>query len=447
MNIKEFEELIDEKKFTQIKSIYKEMEEYDISVLLSDLSIEKLKQAFRLLPKDIAADVFSNFDSDLQQSLITALTSKEATDIIEDMDSDDAADLFDEMSASVVSKMLAKVDKETRDTINTLLKYPKNSAGSLMSVEYIHLKKGLNIKQSIERIRKQKDEFVSFDNCFVTDDKRKLLGTVAIKDLLINNPYTLIEDVMEECSHPIHTLMDQEEVVKIFQDYDYNTLPVVDSEGLLVGIITIDDVMDIMEQEASEDISKMAAIIPDNGETPYLRKSIWELYKSRMPWLLILMISSLFTGTIITSYESALASYVVLTSFIPMIMDTGGNAGSQASVTIIRALSLDEIAFKDLVKVIWKEIRVAVCCGITLGICNFFRLILINNISVKISLIVSGTLVITIFIAKIIGSLLPMTAAKLKLDPAVMASPLITTIVDASSLIIYFKIACAALGI
>ena len=447
MNFNEFEELIHAKKYSEIKKIYNEMEEYDISILLSDLSSEELKQAFRLLPKDIAADVFTNFDNDLQVELIKALSTNETKELVEDMYTDDAADLFEEMPSGVVSKILAKVDKDTRDEINALLKYPKNSAGSLMAVEYVDLIKGLTIKESIDRIRKQAEDVVAIDNCFVVDNRRKLLGSVSIKDLLVNNPYKQIDDIMEEVAHPIFTLMDQEEVAKIFQDYDCTTLPVVDSEGLLVGVITIDDVLDILEQEVSEDISKMAAIIPDKDSTPYLRKSTWELYKSRMPWLLVLMISSLFTGTIITSYESALASYVILTSFIPMIMDTGGNAGSQASVTIIRALSLDEIEFKDLFRVIWKEIRVACICGITLGICNFFRLILINNIAVNISLIVSATLVITIFIAKIIGSFLPMLAAKLKLDPAVMASPLITTIVDASSLVIYFKIACMALGI
>jgi len=447
MNIKDFRKLLEDKKYSEIKDIYKDMNAYDISVLIEDLPIILLKQAFRLLPKDIASDVFSYLDIDLQQSLLVALTSKEAVDIIEDMYSDDAADLFEEMPAGVVQKMLGKVDKSVRDDINALLKYPKNSAGSLMTVEYIHLKKGLSIKQSIERIRKQADEIASFDNCFVTDNKRRLLGTVAIKDLLINNPFQLIDDIMEECEHPINTLMDQEDVVRVFQDYDYNVLPVVDSEGLLVGIITIDDVMDIMELEASEDIEKMAGMIPIENEAPYLKKSIWELYRSRMPWLLFLMVSSIFTGKIISSYESALETYVILTSFIPMIMGTGGNAGSQASVTVIRALSLEEIGFKDLLRVIWKEIRISFFCGLTLAFCNFLKLLLIDKIAFDISLVVSLTLVLTIFIAKAIGSVLPLVAEKLRLDPAVMASPLITTIVDAGSLMIYFKIACMFLNI
>lgn len=447
MNLKEFRNLLEEKKFGEIKALYKEMNEFDISVLIGDLPINLLKQAFRLLPKDIASDVFSNFDIDLQQDLIVALTTKEATDIIEDMYSDDAADLFEEMSAGVVQKMLSKVDKSVRDDINALLKYPKNSAGSLMTVEYIHLKKGLTIKESIERIRKQADEIVSFDNCFVTDNKRKLLGTVSVKDLLINNPFELIDDIMEECEHPITTLMDQEDVVKVFQDYNYNVLPVVDSEGLLVGIITIDDVMDIMEQEASEDMELIAGVIPTEAEVPYLKQSIWSIYKSRMPWLLFLMISSIFTGKIISSYENALGTYVILTAFIPMIMGTGGNAGSQASVTIIRALSLDEVNFKDLFRVIWKELRISFICGLTLAFCNFLKLIYIDSIAMDVSLVISITLVLTIFLAKVIGSILPIFAEKFKMDPAVMASPLITTIVDAGSLMIYFKIACILLNI
>ncbi len=447
MNIKDFKTLIEDKKFSEIKKIYSEMNAYDISTLIEDLPIDYLKQAFRLLPKDIASDVFTNFDSDLQKDLITALTSSEAVNIIEDMYSDDAADLFEEMSAGMVQKMLGKVDKSVRDDINALLKYPKNSAGSLMTVEYIHLKKGLNIKESIERIRKQADDVVDFENCFVTDNRRKLLGTVSIKDLLINNPYQLIDDVMVECEHTINTLMDQEDVVRVFQDYNYTVLPVVDSEGLLVGIITIDDVMDIMEQEASEDIEKMAAIIPSETETPYLKKSILELYKSRIPWLLLLMISATFTGKIIQSFEDQLAAFTILTAFIPMLMDTGGNAGGQASVSIIRALSLNDIEFKDLLRVIFKESGVAILCALTLAVCNFIKMLIIDKVKVAVALCVCVTLVITVVLAKIIGCTLPMLAKRVGFDPAVMASPLITTIVDASSLLVYFKIACLILHI
>ena len=447
MKFAELKELLMERKLAEVKKIYQEMNEYDIASLIEELPDELLIQAYRLLPKDKAVDVFVNLDEEVQRDLIAKLSKKEATLIIEDMFTDDAADLLEEMPAMVVTSLLGSVDKETRNDINKLLKYPENSAGSLMAVEYIHLKKGLTIKESIDRIRKQADDFVSYDSCFVTDSKRMLLGHVTVKDLLINDPDTMIDDVMIETEHSINTLMDQEDVVKVFQDYNYNVLPVVDSEGLLVGIITIDDVMDIMEQEASEDMELIAGVLPTETEIPYLKQSIWSIYKSRMPWLLFLMISSIFTGKIISNYENALGTYVILTAFIPMIMGTGGNAGSQASVTIIRALSLDEIDFKDLFRVIWKELRISFVCGLTLAFCNFLKLIYIDGIELNVSLVISLTLVLTIFLAKVIGSILPIFAEKIKLDPAVMASPLITTIVDAGSLMIYFKIACTLLNI
>ena len=318
-------ELILEKKANELKQELVEMNEYDIASFLSDLEDEKLIKVFRLLPKDMATDVFVNLDDEKKKNLINSLSQKESKQIIEDMYTDDAADLFEEMPAIMVTSLLSNVDKETRNDINFLLKYPDNSAGSLMATEYIHLKKGLTIKQSIERIRDQKDDFVTYDSCFVTDEKRTLLGTVSVKELLINDPETLIDDVMEECEHPIKTLMDQEEVANIFQDYDYSSLPVVDSENRLVGIITIDDIVDIIEEEATEDIEKMAAITPT--DKPYIKTGVFETYGKRIPWLLLLMISATFTGSIITHFESALAAYVVLTSFIPMLMDSGGNAG------------------------------------------------------------------------------------------------------------------------
>ena len=438
-------ELILEKKANELKQELVEMNEYDIASFLSDLEDEKLIKVFRLLPKDMATDVFVNLDDEKKKNLINSLSQKESKQIIEDMYTDDAADLFEEMPAIMVTSLLSNVDKETRNDINFLLKYPDNSAGSLMATEYIHLKKGLTIKQSIERIRDQKDDFVTYDSCFVTDEKRTLLGTVSVKELLINDPETLIDDVMEECEHPIKTLMDQEEVANIFQDYDYSSLPVVDSENRLVGIITIDDIVDIIEEEATEDIEKMAAITPT--DKPYIKTGVFETYGKRIPWLLLLMISATFTGSIITHFESALAAYVVLTSFIPMLMDSGGNAGSQASVSVIRSLSLDEIEYKDTLKVIWKELRVALLCGLTLALANFAKLMLLNHLSFTISLVVCGTLLITITVAKLVGCTLPIAAKRLGFDPAVMASPFITTIVDACSLIIYFKIAGLLLGI
>ncbi len=438
-------ELLENKKRSEIKKALAEMNEYDIAVLIEDLPEDLLIQAFRLLPKDIAADVFVNMDDEVQRNLISALTKKEATAIIEDMYADDAADLFEEMPAIMISKLLSNVSADTRADINKLLRYPENSAGSLMTMEYIHLKKGLTIKESIARIRKQKDDFVSYDSCYVTDNKRKLLGYVSVKDLLINETDTLIDDIMQECEHMIPTLMDQEEVANMFQDYDYSTLPVVDSENRLVGIITVDDIIDIIEEEATEDIEKMAAITPT--DKPYMRTGVWETWKKRIPWLLLLMVSATFTGGIITHFENALATYVALTAFIPMLMDTGGNAGSQASVSVIRALSLNEIEYKDVFKVVWKEARVSLLCGLTLAVANFAKLMIIDKVGFQIALIVCSTLVLTVFVAKLIGCSLPILAKKLGFDPAVMASPFITTIVDACSLLIYFGIASALLGI
>ena len=445
MELEEFMQLLKDKKFSDVKKALLEMNEFDIASLIEELPEDMIVQAFRLLPKNMATDVFVNMDDEIQKKVISSLTSAESKAIIEDMFTDDAADLFDEMPAIMVRRLLSNIDKNTRAEINKLLKYPDDSAGSLMAMEYIHLKKGLTIKQSIERIRKQKEEFVSYDSCFVTDNERKLLGYVTIKDILINDPETLIDDIMEECEHKLTTMMDQEEVANIFQDYNYSTLPVVDSEDRLVGIITVDDIIDIMEEEATEDIEKMAAITPT--DKPYMKTGVFETWKKRIPWLLLLMVSATFTGSIITHFESALAAYVVLTSFIPMLMDSGGNAGSQASVSVIRALSLDEIEFKDTFKVIWKEFRVALLCGIVLAICNFIKLMLIDKVGASVAAVVCITLLITIVFAKFVGCTLPILAKKCKLDPAVMASPFITTIVDACSLLIYFKVAGIFLGI
>ena len=445
MNLEKFEELLTSKKLSEAKTVLKVMNEYDIATLIQELPEDKLVQAFRLLPKDMASDVFVNMDEDVQKRLITSLTSEEQKFIIEDMFTDDAADLFDEMPASIVSKLLSGVSKETRTTINRLLKYPDNSAGSLMATEFIHLKKDQSIKEVVEKIRKHKDEFVTYDTFYVTDNERNILGYVTTKDILVNDPDSSITDIMHECEHVITTLMDQEEVASMFQDYDYSTMPVVDMENRLVGVITIDDVMDIMEEEATEDMEKMAAITP--SDKPYLKTGVFETWKQRIPWLLLLMVSATFTGSIITSFESALSAQVVLTAFIPMLMDSGGNAGSQASVSIIRGLSLEEITFKDTFKVMWKEVRVAFLCGVTLAIANFAKLMLIDGVTAPIAAVVCSTLVITVLFAKIVGSSLPMIARKIGFDPAVMASPFITTIVDALSLIIYFNIARVFLGI
>ena len=300
-------------------------------------------KAFRLLPKEVATEVFVNMDEEIQRNLITSLTKAESKNIIEDMFTDDAVDLFEEMPPIMVKSLLSGVDKETRNNINKLLKYPENSAGSLMTTEYIDFNSNLSIKKALEKIRKDKEEKVSYENFFVTDNKDKLLGIVSVKDLLTNIEDTKLEDIMEECPHPIYTLTDQEEVANIFQDYDYSSLPVVDSDERLVGIITIDDIVDIIEEEATEDMEKMAAILPT--EKSYDKITVFETFKARIPWLLLLMVSATFTGKIIQGFEKQLAAYTVLTAFIPMLMDTGGNAGGQASVSIIRAISLNDIEF------------------------------------------------------------------------------------------------------
>lgn len=443
--LKNIENLIEEKKYAEIKQILNKMNDYDIAEIFEDLPTTEQLKIFRLLQKDIAADVFSYMETDTQSKLITLLSEKEAVDIINDMASDDAADLMDEIPANVVSRLLNKVDPEARRDINGLLNYPDDSAGSIMTTEYMDLKEENTIEDAIRKIKREYDDKETIDICFVTDKSRKLIGTVKLKDLVLNDEDKLIKEIMDDDIMSVNTLMDQEKVAQIIQDYDLTSIPVVDSENKLVGIITIDDVIDIIEEEATEDIEKMAAITPT--EKPYLKLNILDLYKSRIPWLLLLMISATFTGKIIQHYEAALASYVVLTSFIPMLMDTGGNAGGQSSVTIIRGLSLNDIEYKDTLKVIWKEIRVAVLAGLTLAVANFVKLLLIDKVTASVALVVCITLIVTVIIAKIIGCSLPILAKKIGFDPAVMASPFITTIVDAISLIVYFQIATHLLGL
>ena len=443
--LKNIEKLIEEKKYAEIKQILNEMNDYDIAEIFEDLPTTEQLKIFRLLQKDIAADVFSYMETDTQSKLITLLSEKEAVDIINDMASDDAADLMDEIPANVVSRLLNKVSVDARRYINQLLNYPEDSAGSIMTTEYMDLKEENTISDAIKKIKREYDDKETIDICFVTDKSRKLIGTVKLKDLVLNDENKFIKEIMDDDIMSVNTLMDQEKVAQIIQDYDLTSVPVVDSENKLVGIITIDDVIDIIEEEATEDIEKMAAITPT--EKPYLKSNVLELYKSRIPWLLLLMISATFTGKIIQHYEVALASYVVLTSFIPMLMDTGGNAGGQSSVTIIRGLSLNDIEYKYTLKVIWKEIRVAILVGLTLALANFIKLLLIDKVTISVALVVCLTLIVTVIIAKIIGCSLPILAKKIGFDPAVMASPFITTIVDAISLIVYFQIATHLLGL
>ena len=443
--IKNIEILINEKNYSLLKQELVSMNEADIAEILENLNEIDLITIFRLLPKDLAALVFSYLSIENEQIIIKALSDKEAGLIIDNMYADDAADLIDEMPSNVVKRLLSNTTKETRCDINNLLKYENDSAGSIMTVEFIDLKEDYTAKDALEIIKQEANNIENIDICYVLDKTRKLLGFVKLKDILISSDDTLIKSIMHKVHAKVKTNTDQEVVAHKFKKYDINIIPVVDSENKLVGIITIDDIVDIIDEETTEDIEKMAAITPN--DKPYNKTGVLHTYLKRIPWLLLLMISATFTGKIIQSYESALASTVVLTSFIPMLMDTGGNAGSQSSVTIIRSLSLNEIKFKDIFKVIFKEIRVAILIGITLAIANFIKLLLIDRVSVTIALIVCLTLIITILCAKIVGSTLPMIAKKIGFDPAVMASPFITTIVDAISLIIYFTIATKLLGI
>ena len=443
--IDSLEILIKEKKYSLLKNELINMNEADIAEVLENLDEADLITVFRLLPKDLAALVFSYLSIENEQIIIKALSDKEAGLIIDSMYADDAADLIDEMPSNVVKRLLSNTTKETRRDINNLLKYEDDSAGSIMTVEFIDLKENYTIQEALDIIKMEANNIENIDICYVLDHTRKLLGYVKLKDILINDNNVLIKDIMRKVHVKVKTSTDQEVVAHKFKKYDINMIPVVDSENKLVGVITIDDIVDIIHEETTEDIEKMAAITPN--DKPYNKTGVFHTYLKRIPWLLLLMISATFTGKIIQSYETALASYVVLTSFIPMLMDTGGNAGSQSSVTIIRSLSLNEIKFKEIFKVIFKEIRVAILVGITLAVANFFKLLIIDQVSITIALVVCLTLILTVIVAKIVGSTLPMIAKKLGFDPAVMASPFITTIVDAISLVIYFTIATNLLHI
>ena len=440
--IKELEEvleLLNTKQYTKLRQYLAELNDADIAGLLEELEEEDMLKVFRILPKDLAADVFSYLDMDNQQKIITSLSDKEATNIINNLMADDAADLLEEMPANIVKKLLTNASPEVRRDINHLLRYPEDSAGSIMTVEYVDLKENLTVNQAIERIRKVGLDSETINICYVLDAQRRLVGTVALRYLLLMDGDEIIGDIMHENVISINTLMDQEEVARQFQKYDFTAMPVVDNENRLVGIITVDDIVDILQEEATEDIEKMAAIVP--SDKPYMKTGVLETWKKRIPWLLLLMVSATFTGRIIASYETALSACMVLSTFIPMLMDTGGNAGSQASVSIIRGISLDEIQFADLPGVIWKEARVSLLCGATLSAANFVKLMLFDRVGVMVALVICLTLIVAVFVAKIVGCTLPMFAKKVGFDPAVMASPFITTIVDALSLIIYFQIA------
>ena len=439
--------LLEEKKYSTLRDILTTMKPFDIAAVFEELQDEKTPILFRILPKELAAETFVEMDEDTQEFLIHGFSDNELKEVVDELFVDDAVDLIEEMPANVVKRILRQADKETRRQINELLKYPEDSAGSIMTTEFISLRPDMTAEMAIKRIRRTGVDKETLYTCYVNDDYNRLIGITTVKDLLLADDDDLVKDMMEENVISVHTLDDQEMVARIFSDYDFLALPVVDNEQRIVGIVTIDDAIDVIREEATEDIEKMAAVLP--SDKPYMRTSVWGIYKKRVPWLLVLMLSATFTSTIISAFDGMLASVIILSSFIPMITGSGGNAGSQASVSVIRALSLGEIEFKSMFKVLWKELRVAALCGLTLAAANFVKLMVFdlrgNENAVVIALVVSLTLVGTIIMAKIVGSSLPLLSSKIGLDPAVMANPLISTVCDSLSLLIYFGVASTLL--
>ena len=439
------EKFLDERKYTTLRDVLKTMQAADIAALFEILPRRKLSLLFRLLPKEQAAEAFVEMDLDLQEHLIHGFSDNELKEIVDELYLDDTVDMVEELPANVVKRILAQANPETRQLINEMLQYPEDSAGSVMTTEYVDLSADMTVPDAIKHIKRTGVDKETINVCYVTSSDRKLIGEVPIRSLILAEDKQTVGEIMQKNVISVTTQEDQEEVAQTFAKYDCIALPVVDSEGCLVGIVTVDDAIDILQSEATEDIDKMAAVTP--SDRPYLKLSTFAIYKSRIPWLLILMISATFTGSIITHYESALSSYLVLTASIPMLMDTGGNCGSQASATIIRGISLQQIKFSDIFRVVWKETRVALLCGLTLAAVNFVKLIFLSKVTVTVAAVICLTLVFTVFVAKIVGCTLPILAKRVGGDPAVMASPFLTTIVDALSLVIYFEIAGVLLHI
>lgn len=435
--------LLDDKKFSTLWDILITMKPFDIAAVFENLQDEKMPILFRILPKELAAETFVEMDDETQEFLIHGFSDSELKEVVDELFVDDAVDLIEEMPANVVKRILRQADKDMRKQINELLKYPEDSAGSIMTTEFIVLRPDMTAEMAIKRIRRTGVDKETIYTCYVTDANNKLIGITTVKDLLLAEDDELVKSIMEENVISVTTLADQEQVAQMFSNYNFLALPVVDNENRLVGIVTIDDAIDVIQEEATEDIEKMAAVLP--SDKPYMKTSVFGLYKKRAPWLLILMLSATFTSAIISSFEAVLANVLILSSFIPMITGSGGNAGSQASVSVIRALSLGEIHFKSIFLVLWKEFRVSILCGITLAAANFVKLLLFDlngqENAFMIALVISLTLVGTIIMAKLVGSSLPLLASKVGFDPAVMANPLISTVCDSLSLLIYFGVA------
>jgi len=439
MDEKVLMDLIEQKRYIDLKSKLSEMNEVDIAELLNPLEHQITLLIFRMLPKNVAVEVFSYFSPEHQADIINTITDKELKYILDELFFDDMIDLIEEMPANLVNKILANSTSDERKLINQFLKYPANSAGSLMTIEYVELKKEMTVKEALKHIKDIGLSKETVYTCYVTDYNRKLEAIVSLRSLVVSDDEKSIRDIMHEDIIYVNTHDDQETVAGIFKKYGFLALPVVDGENRMTGIITVDDIMDVMEQEATEDFQRMAAMAP--SEDDYLDSDVFTLAKQRIPWLLILMVGGAFTGGIISKFEDVLSAVVALTAFIPMLMDTGGNSGSQSSTLIIRGLATGEISLKDKWKVMWKELRISLIAGVTLALVNFAKNMLLDRVGLSVSLTVSCTLIVTVMLAKIIGGVLPLIAKKLRLDPAIMAGPPITTIVDTTTLMVYFSIA------
>lgn len=451
--VEQIHSLFEAKKYSQLKEILVEINPTDTAVILEEFSNEQKIILFRLLPKEEAAEVFVELDNDVQEQLIASFSDTELKEVIDELYLDDTVDIIEEMPATIVKRILRNTDSETRASINTLLKYPEDSAGSIMTPEFVDLKKDNTVEDAFKRIRRTGVDKETIYTCYVTDKSRHLIGVTTVKELLLHEYDDKIEDFMETNTIYVNTHDDKEVAAQLFDKYNFLALPVVDMENRLVGIITVDDAIDVLQEENTEDIHKMNAMVR-TSEKPYLKIGVFETWKSRVPWLMLLMVGATFTGMIITAFEDKLSALIILTSFIPMLMDTGGNSGGQASVTIIRALSLNEVDFKDIFKVLWKEIRVGIVCGLSLAAVNFVKILVVDKwllgtegITLTVNLVISLTLFIEVIFAKMVGCTLPIIAKKMRLDPAVMSSPFITTIVDAISLLVYFGLSSAILHI
>ena len=448
----EIKDMLRRKQYAAVRDLLLPLEPPDIAMLMEESGEEFMPLLYRLLPKELAAEVFVELDSDQQEMLIQGFSNTELKEVLDELYLDDTVDIVEEMPANVVKRILRHSDPETRKSINEILKYPDDSTGSIMTTEFVDLKATMTVEAALKRIRRTGPDKETINICYVIDDQRHLLGLLSIRTLLLAEDDDIIGDIMERHIISVHTLDDQESTARVLSKYDFLALPVVDTENRLVGIVTVDDAMDVLQEEVTEDIELMAAILP--GDKPYLKTGVLETWKARTPWLLVLMLSATFTGIILTHFENALAACAILTSFIPMLSGTGGNSGTQASTAVIRALSLGELRFSDLPRVIWKEFRVSISCGICLAVANFVKMMVVDRwlmhnpaVTPLVALVVCTTLIGTVMCAKLVGCSLPLLAEKLHFDPAVMASPFISTIVDSLSLLIYFRFASLFLGL